>query len=100
MTDFSKEAHVKKTVIEHICVQCNQPIHIGSPAVKGCCAEGSYFSFWYTHVECEEVAGSLAQISGCWGDEHTLLRDWDYTPEDRKWLLREYPIVAERLGVI
>jgi len=100
MSDFHVESVVAAARKQHSCEQCGQPVEVGSPYRRGA---GSYDGEMYshaTHIECHEAAQALARLSGAWDEDYPWFRHMDMDREDREWLLKEHPVVAERLGIV
>ena len=99
MSDFHVESVVAAARKQRTCEQCGQPVEVGWPYLRGA---GSYDGQMYshaTHIECHEAAQALARLLGAWGEDYPWFRHMDIDLEDREWLLKEHPVVAERLGI-
>lgn len=82
----------------HSCEQCGSDIAIGE---KHASIAGRYFGDFYDyrlHFECETAAKAYAKLHGLRGEEWPWFQHQDDEPEDWRWMLKEHPIVAKRLG--
>jgi hypothetical protein len=96
MTTFS-ERDVKAIRKAVPCDGCGKVVPVGAPATRwaGLC-DGEFASVAY-HPDCRQAEIALNERCGTWGDEWQPIASIE--PEDRNWLLTEFPAVAERLGI-
>ena len=97
MSDFSCETSIKKTRKKHICEHCEKPIAVGSSAERISGVWDGDFGTVYMHSDCAAAGKAYATMTGYWGDEWSWLHQLD-DQEDHKWLAKEFPTVAERMG--
>lgn len=96
---YCSHRDIKSTRKEHCCDGCGQMIPIGSPAYywAGDC-EGEFYSCYY-HSECRAAEIAWNDLQDLWGDEYTALCVIREEAEDCAWLVKNYPIVANRMGI-
>ncbi|MDB5656129.1 MAG: hypothetical protein JWQ94_3742 [Tardiphaga sp.] len=82
----------------HACEQCGAPIKAGEihADVAGMYAGDAYD--YRIHLECEAAARAYAKLHGLYGEEWPWFQHQDDEPEDWRWMLKEHPVVAKRLG--
>ena len=99
MTDitFPATTHTARTA-KHPCDHCLKPIQIGQRYTRTRGVWEGTPGVFRAHVECEDAANAWRDYHDSMWDEGCLLNA-DVTPEDHEWLLPEFPIVAERLGI-
>lgn len=99
MAEFTRERKIKATRKRHVCEQCGSLIEIGSKAMYHTGHHDGDFYTGYQHMECYGAGIAYAKMTNRWDDEFT----WFYVMlddrDDELWLLRNHPIVAERLGL-
>jgi hypothetical protein len=82
----------------HSCEQCGTQIAIGENSVR---VVGRFFGDAYKHhihIECEAAAKAYAKLHSLYGEDWPWFQHQDDEPEDWRWMLKEHPIVAKRLG--
>lgn len=97
MGDFQNQSIVTGRK-PYSCEQCGSEITIGE---KHTAIAGSFCGDFYNyriHFECEAAAKAYANLHGLYGEEWPWFQHQDDEPEDWKWMLKEHPIVAKRLG--
>ena len=83
----------------HICDHCRKEIAVGEKyhRVDGIW-EGKFTSF-KEHSECHELATEIMKLNVySYGEGICLWEDLE-DPDEIEWVIKEYPIVAERLGL-
>ncbi len=75
------------------CDQCLRLIQIGQRYRKQKYTDGEFVTF-RAHEECDEAFSRYCELAG---EDPPLLSY--LAPEHHGWIIREFPIVADRLGI-
>lgn len=97
---FYSERTIKATRKRHLCDGCNQPIEVGSSAVRWAGMTDGDFGAAVYHPDCREAEVEMNRtiLGYSYGDEWWPLHDIER--EDRPWLVKAFPAVAARMGFI
>lgn len=95
---FATERVVKAVRKRHRCDGCRQHIEVGQPANRWAGMSDGEFAAVIYHPECREAEVALNDILGSHGAEEWCVLS-DIEDEDRPWLIEEFPIVAQRMGL-
>lgn len=82
----------------HTCDHCGKPIVIGERYLRTRGVWEGNPGVFRSHVECDEASTAWRDYHDSAWDEGCLLNA-DVEAEDHEWLIAEFPIVAERLGI-
>jgi hypothetical protein len=94
-----RDQRVACTRKEHRCDTCEQVIPIGSPAVHWVGVQEGHLQRASHHEDCREAEVAFNREYGLSGDDWASIA-FDREPEDDAWLLKSFPAVAERLGIV
>lgn len=97
---YSTFRNIKATRKNHKCDGCLKDIPMGQPAFYWAGDSDGEFNWVYYHAECRaaEVAMNGLRDLNC--DEWDHLSSVRDDREDQDWLIAEYPVVAERMGIV
>lgn len=99
MSDFYSCAKVRAAK-QHRCEQCRKPIEVGTMHWKSAQVHDGEFGGYREHFECRAAWSTLnydirdiPRYEGA-----PFLCDDEHDPDDRPWMVEQFPVVAERLG--
>jgi hypothetical protein len=92
---FNSDRAVKSIRKPRRCCACGTMLNAGDAAINSTgVADGDFYSNDY-HTDCRAAEIALNEMHGA--DEWLGL--WGFDWEDARWLIAEYPAVAERKGI-
>jgi hypothetical protein len=99
MSDVTLEAVFHIARKRFVCDHCGQLITPGQRYLRIRGIWDGDPGIFRAHDDCHWASEALIDNLNGIGDEGSLLSD-DVQPEDHWWLLQDFPVVAERLGIV